>query len=177
VHVPSRCTQQFATVVWFTFCSAFLLLGPLSTVFAAADDDEAYAQAMMQPLNSMLNWGVANSDPEHLKRIADMVTSRIIACPPISRVVINAIGLLIVAVQVRDGTAQPSNFDANVLNTLFPTPLIDMRALNADACNASLGIAVRLQALEVLPAASIAMLIGIYISPPVTAAVCRVSKN
>jgi hypothetical protein len=28
---------------------------------------------MMQPLNSMLNWGVANSDPEELKRIADMV--------------------------------------------------------------------------------------------------------
>jgi hypothetical protein len=30
---------------------------------------------MMQPLNSMLNWGVANSDPEELKRIADMVHS------------------------------------------------------------------------------------------------------
>ncbi len=160
MHVPSRCTQQFTTVVWFTFCSAFLLLGPLSTAFAATDDDEAYAQAMMQPLNSMLNWGVANSDPEQLKRIADMVTSRIVACYPICRFVINAIGWLI-AVQVRDGSAQPSSFDANVLNTLFPSPLIDMRALNADACNASLSIAVRMQALEVPPAASIAMLIGV----------------
>ncbi len=33
----------------------------------------------MQPLNSMLNWGVANSDPEELKRIADMVYNPTIA--------------------------------------------------------------------------------------------------
>jgi hypothetical protein len=41
-----------------------------SFVFA---DDTADAQALLQPLNSMLNWGVANSDPEELKRIAKMV--------------------------------------------------------------------------------------------------------
>lgn len=56
-------------MAWFT------LITPLSTLVAATDDDEAVAQAMMQPLNSMLNWGVANSDPEELKRIADMVHS------------------------------------------------------------------------------------------------------
>jgi hypothetical protein len=56
-----------------------------------------------------------------------------------------------VAAQVRDGTAQPNNFDASVINSLFPTPLLDMRALNAHACNSSLSLADRVQALEVPP--------------------------
>ncbi len=56
-----------------------------------------------------------------------------------------------VAAQVRDGTAQPNNFDASVINTLFPTPLLDMRSLNAQACNSSLSLADRVQALEVPP--------------------------
>ena len=40
---------------------------------SAASEDDDEAQAMLQPLNSMLNWGVANSDPEELKRVAKMV--------------------------------------------------------------------------------------------------------
>jgi hypothetical protein len=56
-----------------------------------------------------------------------------------------------VAAQVRDGTAQPNNFDASVINSLFPTPLLDMRSLNAHACNSSLSLADRVQALEVPP--------------------------
>ncbi len=97
----SRCPLQHITVAWFTFCSAILLNIPLSTLVAAAtDDDEAYAQAMMQPLNSMLNWGVANSDPEELKRIADMVAApaadtiaiaATLARAPIGRVVVHCI--------------------------------------------------------------------------------------
>ena len=63
----------------------------------------------------------------------------------------HAICWMTVAAQVRDGTAQPNNFDASVINTLFPTPLLDMRSLNAQACNSSLSVADRVHALEVPP--------------------------
>ncbi len=77
------------------------------------------------------------------------------------------------AVQVRDGTAQPNNFDASVINSLFPTPLLDMRALNAHACNSSLSLADRVQALEVPPPHAH----GDSHTFPVTLGVCRSSKS
>jgi hypothetical protein len=42
-----------------------------------------------------------------------------------------------------------SNFDASAMSALFPTPMLDMRGLNARACNLSSSVAERLQALEV----------------------------
>lgn len=60
---------QLIAIVWLTFSAVFMMRARPTR--AAADDDEA--QAMLQPLNSMLNWGVANSNPEELSRIAKMV--------------------------------------------------------------------------------------------------------
>lgn len=75
-HTSPPPLLQFVVIIWFS-CSAIFLLrtAPASAI---ADDDDT-AQAMLQPLNSMLNWGVANSDPEELKRIAKMVPSTVFA--------------------------------------------------------------------------------------------------
>lgn len=108
-------------IAWISFSVIFIFRAPPAT--AKSDDSDDDAQAMLQPLNSMLNWGVANSNPEELKRVARMV---------------------------QDGTAPPNNFDPSVISALFPTPLLDMRALNALACNATVAVAERLNALETL---------------------------
>ncbi len=72
--LPTHVTipPQVIAIVWLTFSAVFMMRARPARA-AAADDDDDDAQAMLQPLNSMLNWGVANSDPEELKRVAKMV--------------------------------------------------------------------------------------------------------
>jgi hypothetical protein len=57
--------------------------------------------------------------------------------------------MLTAAAQVQDGAVPVSNFDASAMSALFPTPLLDMRGLNARACNSSVSENDRIQALEV----------------------------
>ena len=132
-------SPQLVAVIWLTFSAIFLLRTVPAT--ASTDDDDATAQAMLQPLNSMLNWGVANSNPEELSRIAKMVPAA-------------AFSLLLLLCnlccsQVQEGAAPMSNFDASAMSALFPTPMLDMRGLNSRACNLSSSLGERLQALEV----------------------------